>query len=164
MNLLTKQKQTHRLREQTYSCPGEDIVREFGMDVYTWLYLKWITNSDLLYNTGDSAQCFVADWKGGEFGGKRMLVICMAESLCYSPETIKALLISYTLIWNKKIFKVLFFSVPLSIVQRNFKTTLSLNLPNESESHSVVSLCGSLFVTPWTVQSMEFSRPEYWSG
>ena len=21
-----------------------------------------------------------------------------------------------------------------------------------------------LFVTPWTVQSMEFSRPEYWSG
>ena len=21
-----------------------------------------------------------------------------------------------------------------------------------------------LFVTPWTIQSMEFSRPEYWSG
>ena len=21
-----------------------------------------------------------------------------------------------------------------------------------------------LFVTPWTVQSLEFSRPEYWSG
>ena len=21
-----------------------------------------------------------------------------------------------------------------------------------------------LFVTPWTTQSMEFSRPEYWSG
>ena len=21
-----------------------------------------------------------------------------------------------------------------------------------------------LFVTPWTIQSVEFSRPEYWSG
>ena len=31
----------------------------------------------------------------------------------------------------------------------------------ESESHSV-SL--RLFVTPWTIQSMKFSRPEYWSG
>ena len=24
--------------------------------------------------------------------------------------------------------------------------------------------CVWLFVTPWTIQSMEFSRPEYWSG
>ena len=24
--------------------------------------------------------------------------------------------------------------------------------------------CVRLFATPWTVQSMEFSRPEYWSG
>ena len=26
----------------------------------------------------------------------------------------------------------------------------------------VTQLC--LLVTPWTTQSMEFSRPEYWSG
>ena len=26
------------------------------------------------------------------------------------------------------------------------------------------SHCIQLFVTPWTTQSMEFSRPEYWSG
>ena len=32
------------------------IVREFGMDMYTLLYLKWITNKDLLYSTGNSAQ------------------------------------------------------------------------------------------------------------
>ena len=41
---LTKQKETHRLREQTYGCWGEEwgeeIVREFGMDLYTLLYLK----------------------------------------------------------------------------------------------------------------------------
>ena len=24
--------------------------------------------------------------------------------------------------------------------------------------------CVQLFVTPWTIQSMEFSRPEYWNG
>ena len=33
---------------QTYSCPGEGwgtgIVTEFGMEMYTLLYLKWITN------------------------------------------------------------------------------------------------------------------------
>ena len=37
---------------------GEGIVREFGMDRYTLLYLKWITNKDLLYSTGNSAQCY----------------------------------------------------------------------------------------------------------
>ena len=32
-------------------------------------------------------------------------------------------------------------------------------------SHKWKSLSSvQLFVTPWTVQSMEFSRPEYWSG
>ena len=27
---------------------GEGIVRELGIDMYTLLYLKWITNKDLL--------------------------------------------------------------------------------------------------------------------
>ena len=49
---------------------GEGIVREFGIDVYTLLCLKWITNNDLLYSTGNSAQCCVAAWMGGEFGGE----------------------------------------------------------------------------------------------
>ena len=30
---------------------GKEIVREFGIDMYTLLYLKWITNKDLLYST-----------------------------------------------------------------------------------------------------------------
>ena len=46
----------------------EAIVREFGMDMYTLLYVKWITNKDLLYSTWNSAQCYVAAWMGGEFG------------------------------------------------------------------------------------------------
>ena len=40
------------------------------MDMYTLLYLKWISNRDLLYSTGNSAQCYVAAWMGGESGGK----------------------------------------------------------------------------------------------
>jgi len=55
MNLITKQKETHRLREQTYGCQVDGIVREAGMDRYTLLYLKWIINKDLLYSTGTRA-------------------------------------------------------------------------------------------------------------
>ena len=59
---LTKQKESYRLREQTYGYQGsgagggweKGIVREFGMDMYTLQYLKWITNKDLLYSTGNS--------------------------------------------------------------------------------------------------------------
>ena len=43
-NELRKQKLTHRLREQTYGCQGEGIIRAFWMDMYTLLYLKWVTN------------------------------------------------------------------------------------------------------------------------
>ena len=43
---------------------------EFGMDMYTLLYFKWMTNKDLLYSTGNSAQCYIAAWMGGEFGGE----------------------------------------------------------------------------------------------
>ena len=49
---------------------GEGIVREFWIDMYTLLYLKWITNKVLLCSTGNSAQCYVAAWMGGEFGGE----------------------------------------------------------------------------------------------
>jgi len=44
------------------------------MDMYTLLYLKWITNKDLLYSTWNSAQCYLAAWAGGEFEGKRIHV------------------------------------------------------------------------------------------
>ena len=47
---------------------GRGTVREFGMDVYTLLYLKWITNKDRLYSTGNSADCYMAAWMGREFG------------------------------------------------------------------------------------------------
>ena len=72
------------------------------MDMYTLLYLKWISNKDLLYSTWNSVQCYVAAWMGGELGRE---CICMAESLRCSAETITALLISYTPIQNETLKK-----------------------------------------------------------
>ena len=40
------------------------------MDMYTLLYLKWITNEGLLCSPWNSAKCYVAGWMGGEFGGE----------------------------------------------------------------------------------------------
>ena len=43
--------------------------------MYTLLYLKWITNRDLLNSTENSAQCYAAAWMmGGEFGGEWICV------------------------------------------------------------------------------------------
>ena len=52
----------------------EEGVRGFGTDMYSLLYLKWITNKDLLYSIGNSAGCYVAAWLGGLFGGEWIYV------------------------------------------------------------------------------------------
>ena len=44
MNLLTKQKETHKLRKWTYGYQREGTVREFVKVIHTLLYLKWITD------------------------------------------------------------------------------------------------------------------------
>ena len=97
MNLLTKQKETHRLRKLTYGCWGwgwgEGVVRDFQKVMYTLLYLTWITNKDLLYNTWNSAHCSSLDGRG--VWGRMDTHICVAEFLLCSPETVMTLLISY---------------------------------------------------------------------
>ena len=65
---------------------GEGIVREFGMDMDTLLYLKWITNKDLLCSTWNSAQCYMATWMGGYFGGE-WLCVCMCVYMWLSSTT-----------------------------------------------------------------------------
>ena len=57
--------------------------------------LKWITNKVLLYSTGNSAQCYVAAWMGGEFGGEWIYVYAsLYRSLCYSSEIIATLFVN----------------------------------------------------------------------
>ena len=97
MNLFTKQKQTHRLQEGAYGCQvvgerwEEGIVREFGMGMYTWLYLKWVTFwrahgtlLSVMWQTG---------WEG--VSGRIDTWICMTGSLLGSPETITTLFINW---------------------------------------------------------------------
>ena len=66
MNLLTTQKTENELMVARGKGQGEEIVREVGINMYTLLYLKWITIKVLLYSIGNSAQCYVAAWMGGE--------------------------------------------------------------------------------------------------
>ena len=46
---------------------GEGIVRELGIDMYTLLCLKVITDKDLAQSTGNSAQYFITTEMGKEF-------------------------------------------------------------------------------------------------
>ena len=66
-------------------CGGD---REFGMDMYTLLYLKCITNKGTLPNV-----MYSLDRRG--VWGRVDTCICMVESLCCTPEIITKLLISY---------------------------------------------------------------------
>ena len=51
--------------------------------MYRLLYLKWIINKNLLYSTGNSAQCYVLD--GRRVWGRMDTCICIVESLHCSP-------------------------------------------------------------------------------
>ena len=84
---------------------GDGTVMEFGMDIYTRLYLKWITNKVLLYSPWNSAQLSL---EGKGVWGRRDTRVCMTEFPCSSPETVTTLLIGYapiqdmTFIWKRK--------------------------------------------------------------
>ena len=54
----------------------EGMVREFGTNMYTLIHLKQVTNKVLLCSTGDSVQCYVVVWMGGEFGGEWYMYMC----------------------------------------------------------------------------------------
>ena len=107
--------------------PGEGIVRDIGKVMYTLLYLKWLTDKDILQSTGNSDQCYVPApmretlllscnsqmethkpyWLVLGWGGGVGMdtCICMAESLPCSPETTTTLLMGYILVQNKKFRK-----------------------------------------------------------
>lgn len=60
----------YRLRERTQGLPrgkerGDGVLPAFGMDTSTLLYSRWMTNKDLQCSSGNSAQSYVAAWKGG---------------------------------------------------------------------------------------------------
>ena len=64
---------------------GGGINSEFGINRYTQIYIKQISNKDLLYNTGNYIQYLVITYNGKESGRE---YICITESLYCTPETL----------------------------------------------------------------------------
>ena len=93
-----KQKDIHRLRKCTYSFQREGgregVDREFRMDTFMLLYLKWITKKPCYIAGKCSELCGSLD--GTVVWGRMDTCICMAKSFHYSPETITILWIGYT--------------------------------------------------------------------
>ena len=98
---------------------GGGIVKDFGKVMYTILYLKWITNKNLLYSTQNSVQRYAPAWMAvlcaSKVSRRMNICICMAESLHCSPVTMTTLLIGYTPIQN--VFGV----KKIKIKKKNFK-------------------------------------------
>ena len=72
MNLSTKQKQTHRHREQTCGCQGQRVVGggmdwEFGVSRCKLLYIECINNRILVYSTRNYIQYPVINHNGKEY-------------------------------------------------------------------------------------------------
>ena len=84
MNLFTKQKQTHRLREHTYGCQEgstggrvrETDSWEAGTDMYTPLYLKWVTNEVLHVVPGTLLNHMWQPGREGSFGENGFIFMC----------------------------------------------------------------------------------------
>ena len=93
------------------------IVREFGMNMYALLYLKWIANKALLYSTGNSAVWGSLDGRGvGENG--YMYVYGWVPLWC--TWNYHKLLSSYTPIENKRL-KNCYHKGNLGVLYRNLK-------------------------------------------
>ena len=74
------------------------------MGMYTLLYLKWITNKDLLHVELCSKLFVSLDGRG--VWGRMNTRMCLAEFLPpYSPETVTTLSVSCTLTQNRKFKK-----------------------------------------------------------
>ena len=70
------------------------------------LYLKCITNKDLLYSTWNSGRCYVAVCMRGESGGEWIHVyVWLSPFAVHLKLSQCCLLISYTPIQNKRFFK-----------------------------------------------------------
>ena len=84
ISLSIEQKQTHGHREQICGCQGEGgrsgMDREFGVSRCKLLYLEWISNQALLYNTGNCnhlGQKMIEDNMG-----KECIYMCVCVCVC----------------------------------------------------------------------------------
>ena len=81
----------------------EEIVRWFGMDMYTLLYLKWITNKDLLGSTWNPCSMLCGSLDGKGVWERMDTCIGKAESLYYSPGIITTWFVNWIYPNTKKV-------------------------------------------------------------
>ena len=60
---------------------------ETGIDIHALLYIKQMTNKDLLYSTGKSAQSSVVSYMGKEYKKRVDICIYITEALCCTAES-----------------------------------------------------------------------------
>ena len=76
MNISPEEKQTHRHREQTCGCQGEEggswMDWEFGGGRSKLLHLEWISNEVPLYSRGKYIQSLGIEHDGGGYEKKSM--------------------------------------------------------------------------------------------
>ena len=114
----------------------EGVVREFGMDVYTLLYLKWITNEDRLYSKGILLN---AMWQPGWEGvWERMdTYICMTEFyFCFIDYAKAFVCVDHNKLW--KILKEMGIPDHLTCLLRNLyagqEATVKLDMEQQTGS------------------------------
>jgi len=124
------------------------------------LYFKWISNKViLLYITGNFAQCYVTAWVWGELGGNWYIYI-YAKSLCFPPETITILLISYQFSSVQSLSRVWLFATPwiaacqASLSNINSRSSLRLTSIESVMLSSHLILCRPFILLPPTPPSI----------
>ena len=82
---MSKQKQTHRHREQTCGCQGAGRSERDGLGVGArrckLLHIEWINNKVLLYSTRNYIQSAGIDHDGKEYK-KEPLCMCVCVCVC----------------------------------------------------------------------------------
>ena len=114
------------------------------MDMYTTLYLKWMTIKDLMYSTWNSAQCYVATWMGGVFGGE-WIHVWLGLGYMYLVDTH---------VWLSP------FAVHLKLSQHRSLAMLCY----AKSLQSCPTLCDPIDGSHQAPPSLGFSRQEHWSG
>ena len=74
---------------------GGKCVRQFGLDVYLLLYLKWTTARPYCVQHRELCCMLGSSLDGRGVWGRMDTCVCVTESLCCPPEITTTLLISY---------------------------------------------------------------------
>ena len=115
---------------QMRNVEGRGINQELGMNIHTLLYIRQITDENLLYSTGNSTQYSVITYAREESKKEwKYICICITESLCRTQETgegngTHSSTLAWEIPWKEEPSRLQ--SMGLRRVGHNWATSLSL--------------------------------------